>query len=53
MVANSSPVKSLMPALDASKVVKVFISSTVIGASFALPSAASIAERRMASGMAT
>ena len=52
LVANSSPIKSLMPAA-VSKVVKVSISLLVIVAPLALPSAAAIAARRLASGMVT
>ena len=50
-MANSSPVRSLMFAFDASKTVKATISAAVIGAPLALPKAASIAARRLASGM--
>ena len=50
-VANSSPVKSLMLAFFASRRVKVAISSAVIGVPGAIPSASSMAARRLASGM--
>ena len=53
LVANSSPVKSRMPELGASRRVKVAISSAVIGALLALPSALAIAACSLASGMAT
>ena len=53
LMANSNPVKSLMPASSASKVVKVDISPLVIVAPLALPSAAAIAARSLASGMVT
>ena len=53
-VANSSPVKSLMFEFGAERLaVKLAISSRVIGAPLALPSAVSIAARRFASGMVT
>ena len=53
LVANSNPVKSLMPASSASKRRKVSISPLVIVAPLALPSAASIAARSLASVMVT
>ena len=53
LAANSSPVKSLMLLLLASRRVKVAISAGVIDAPLALPSAVSIAARRFASGIAT
>ena len=52
-VAASSPVKSLMLALCASRCVNVAISSAVIRAFGALPSASAIAACRFASGMLT
>ena len=51
LVANSSAVKSLMLAFLASRWVKFAISAAVIGAPDALPSAFSIAPRRLGSGM--
>ena len=53
LVANSSPVRSRMPELGASKRVKVAISSAVIRALLSLPSALAMAACSLASGMAT
>ena len=53
LVANSSPVKSLMFAFLASRRVKVAISDGVIGSPFALPRSLSTAARRLESGMFT
>ena len=50
---NSSPVKSRMPELGASRRVKVAISSAVIRALLSLPSALAMAACSLASGMAT
>ena len=53
LVANSSPVKSRMPELGASRRVKVAIPSAVTRALLALPSALAMAACSLASGMAT
>ena len=47
MAADSSPVRSLMPAVCADSVVKVSMSSAVIGAPLALSSGASTAAAMM------
>ena len=53
LVACSSPVKSVMLALDASRSIKRLISSVVMGAPDALPRSFSIAVRRLESGIST
>ena len=53
LVANSSPVRSLIPLLDASSHFKVDISPHVIVASRALPKLSAMTARKLASGMLT
>ena len=53
LIANSNPVKSLMSASSANKVFNLVISPWVMIVPLALPSAASIATRRLSSGIVT